>query len=175
MTTFVCQVQTDILINSIFLCSANNQWFLVVYSTYMITFVCQAASYCLCRYNVPRAVKDHVSHHRPKSAPRKKGRCNTCAHDPPVSVIVCIIFCFYLFSSWGNLPLQSYWSLFCDHGLHCCDELMWEQQQQHRWILGKLTCVILCRVVRWQVLRHRVSPCRSAYFASPWWLLTLAS
>ena len=24
-------------------------------------------------------------------------------------------------------------------------------------------------------LRHRVSPCRSAYFASPWWLLTLAS
>ena len=22
--------------------------------------------------------------------------------------------------------------------------------------------------------RHRVSPCRSAYFASPWWLLTLA-
>ena len=21
-------------------------------------------------------------------------------------------------------------------------------------------------------LRHRVSPCRSAYFASPWWLLT---
>ena len=21
--------------------------------------------------------------------------------------------------------------------------------------------------------RHRVSPCRSAYFASPWWLLTL--
>ena len=24
-------------------------------------------------------------------------------------------------------------------------------------------------------LRHRVSPCRSAYFASPWWSLTLAS
>ena len=24
-------------------------------------------------------------------------------------------------------------------------------------------------------LRHRVSPCRSAYFASPWWLLTLIS
>ena len=23
------------------------------------------------------------------------------------------------------------------------------------------------------VRRHRVSPCRSAYFASPWWLLTL--
>ena len=47
-----------------------------------------------------------------------------------VSVIVCIIFCFYLFSSWGNFPLQSYWSLFCDHGLHCSDEWMWEQQQQ---------------------------------------------
>ena len=29
--------------------------------------------------------------------------------------------------------------------------------------------------VRRQVLRHRVSPCRSAYFASPWWLLTLIS
>ena len=30
-----------------------------------------------------------------------------------VSVIVCIIFCFYLFSSWGDLhlPLQSYWEL----------------------------------------------------------------
>ena len=44
-----------------------------------------------------------------------------------VSVIVCIIFCFYLFSSWGNFPLQSYWSLSCDHGLHCSDELMREQ------------------------------------------------
>ena len=46
-----------------------------------------------------------------------------------VSDIVCIISCF-LFSSWGNLPLQSYWSLSCDHGLHCGDEFMWEQQQQ---------------------------------------------
>ena len=44
-----------------------------------------------------------------------------------VSVIVCIIFCFYMFSSWGNFPLQSYWSLPCDHALHCSDELMWEQ------------------------------------------------
>ena len=35
-------------------------------------------------------------------------------------------FCF-----WGNLaPLQSSWSLSCDHGLHCNDELVWEQQQQ---------------------------------------------
>ena len=48
-----------------------------------------------------------------------------------VSVIVCIILCFYLFSSWGYFPLQSYWSLSFDHGLHCSDELMWEQQQQH--------------------------------------------
>ena len=28
-----------------------------------------------------------------------------------VSVIVCITLCFYFFSSWGNVPLQSYWSL----------------------------------------------------------------
>ena len=47
-----------------------------------------------------------------------------------VPVIACIILCDYLFSSWGNLPLQSYWSLSCDHGLHCSDELMWEQQKQ---------------------------------------------
>ena len=25
-----------------------------------------------------------------------------------------------------------YWSLFCDHGLHCNDELMREQQQQQQ-------------------------------------------
>ena len=37
-----------------------------------------------------------------------------------VSVIVCILL-FCMFSSWGNLPLQSYWSLSCDHGLHCCN------------------------------------------------------
>ena len=52
-----------------------------------------------------------------------------------VSVIVCISSCFFficLFSSWGNLPLQSYWSLSCDHGLHCSDQLMWEQQQQQQ-------------------------------------------
>ena len=47
-----------------------------------------------------------------------------------VSVIVCIIFCLYLFSFCGNFPLQSYWSLSCDRGLHCSDEIMWEQQQQ---------------------------------------------
>ena len=40
-----------------------------------------------------------------------------------------IVLGFYLFSSWGNLPLQSYWSLSCDHGLHCSDELTWGQQQ----------------------------------------------
>ena len=28
-----------------------------------------------------------------------------------VSAVVCVIFCFYLFSSWGNFPLQRYWSL----------------------------------------------------------------
>ena len=41
-----------------------------------------------------------------------------------------IIFCFYLFSSWGNFSLQICWSLSCDHGLHCSHELMWEQQQK---------------------------------------------
>ena len=40
------------------------------------------------------------------------------------------ISCFYSFPSWGNFPLQSYWSLSCDHGLHCSHELMREQQQQ---------------------------------------------
>ena len=30
-------------------------------------------------------------------------------------------------TGWGNLALQSYWSPSCDHGLHCSDELMWEQ------------------------------------------------
>ena len=45
-----------------------------------------------------------------------------------VSAIVCIVSCFYLFSPWGNFPLQSYWSLSCDHGLHCSHELLWEQQ-----------------------------------------------
>ena len=38
--------------------------------------------------------------------------------------MTCIVFCFYLFSSSGNLPLQSYWSLSCDDGLHCSDDLM---------------------------------------------------
>ena len=47
-----------------------------------------------------------------------------------VSVVVCVIFCFFLFSSWGNFPLQNYWSLSCDDGLHCSDELIWEQQQR---------------------------------------------
>ena len=31
---------------------------------------------------------------------------------------------FYLFSLCGKFPLQSYWSLSCDHGLHCRDELI---------------------------------------------------
>ena len=46
---------------------------------------------------------------------------------------------FICFSSWGNLPLQSYWrSLSCDHGLHCTHDLMWEQRQQQQRILGVL-------------------------------------
>ena len=30
-----------------------------------------------------------------------------------------VLSLFFCFSSWGNLPLQSCWSLSCDHGLHC--------------------------------------------------------
>ena len=49
----------------------------------------------------------------------------------------------YLSSSWGNLPLQSqsYWSLSCDHGMHCSDESMWEQQQSLQsgpWLQDRL-------------------------------------
>ena len=49
-----------------------------------------------------------------------------------VSVIVYVISCFYLFSSCEGIfhSIQSYWSLSCDHGLHCSDGLIWEQQQQ---------------------------------------------
>ena len=38
----------------------------------------------------------------------------------------CVYYLLFLicFSSSGNLPLQSYWSLPCDHGLHCSDELI---------------------------------------------------
>ena len=32
----------------------------------------------------------------------------------------------FVFLLSGSLPLQSYWSLSCDHGLHCSDEFMWE-------------------------------------------------
>ena len=40
------------------------------------------------------------------------------------SYVLCVLSSvFYLFCSSGNLPLQSYWSLSCDHGLHCSDEL----------------------------------------------------
>ena len=46
--------------------------------------------------------------------------------------LLCLIFCFYLFSTWDNLPLQSYWRLCCDHGLHCSHEFMWEQHDKRR-------------------------------------------
>ena len=36
-----------------------------------------------------------------------------------------ILFAFHLFSSWVNLPLQTYWSLSCNLWLHRSDELMW--------------------------------------------------
>ena len=38
---------------------------------------------------------------------------------------------FLIVSSWGNIPLQSCWSLFRDHVLHCSSsshDFMWEQQ-----------------------------------------------
>ena len=58
---------------------------------------------------------------RPKKK-RKKGTCSVGRRGYIFQL--CIIFCFYFFSFLGNLPLQSYWSLSCDHGLHCCrDEL----------------------------------------------------
>ena len=39
-----------------------------------------------------------------------------------------------LFSSWGNRPLNSYWSLSCDHVLHCSDELMWEKNNNNNML-----------------------------------------
>ena len=47
--------------------------------------------------------------------------------------LLCVLSCFLFFPSWGNLPLQIYWSLSCDHRnhrLHCSHELKWQQQQQ---------------------------------------------
>ena len=85
----------------------------------------------------------HTNASNPDALTERKNKCcdsfsvryvsHTCIRSPPfiflvwgmrfVSVVVCI-FCFFLFSSWGNLPLQSYWSLSCDHGLHCSDDSM---------------------------------------------------
>ena len=68
-----------------------------------------------------------------------------------VSAIVCIVFCFNLFSSWGNLPIESYWSLSCDHGLHCSHDSMWEQEQRvvsvsYQVHTKKMKCLFLPRV-----------------------------
>ena len=46
--------------------------------------------------------------------------------------LLCIIIGLYLFSSRGNFPLQSYWSLSFDHGLNCSDEVMWKQSNPER-------------------------------------------
>ena len=46
------------------------------------------------------------------------------------TLVYYLLFLFvFLLTEWGHLPLQSYWSLSCNHGLHCTrsDELMWEQ------------------------------------------------
>ena len=60
----------------------------------------------------------------------------------------CVYFLLFLFcfSSWGNLPVQSYWSLSCDHGLHRSDELIlnvrrtttsvMRDQKEGRWVPG---------------------------------------
>ena len=42
-----------------------------------------------------------------------------CLRCACASVIVCTTFCLLYFFTEVFLPLQSYWSLFCDHGLHC--------------------------------------------------------
>ena len=42
---------------------------------------------------------------------------------------MCIIFFYYLFSSCGSLLRRRPWSLSCDHGLHCSDGIVREQQQ----------------------------------------------
>ena len=46
---------------------------------------------------------------------------------------VCYLVFLVLISSWGSLPLQSYWSLSCDRGLHCSYELIWEHQEDVRF------------------------------------------
>ena len=62
-----------------------------------------------------------------------------------ISVIVCVLSSvFYLFSSWGNLPLQSYWSTSCDHELHCSHDLMWQQQQQQQQPYLRRCACVLC-------------------------------
>ena len=51
---------------------------------------------------------------------------------------ICFSYCVYyllflfVFPPEVIFPLQSYCSLSCDHGLHCIDELMWEQQKQQK-------------------------------------------
>ena len=56
-----------------------------------------------------------------------------------VSVIVCIFFCFLIcFTAVIFRSRFSCWSLPCDHGLHCSDELMWEQQQRC-WLANSLS------------------------------------
>ena len=49
------------------------------------------------------------------------------------SVIVCFISCFYLFSSWGDLPHQIYLEPVLGPRLHCNDEFMWEQEVILAW------------------------------------------
>ena len=34
--------------------------------------------------------------------------------------------------SWDNFPLKSYWGLSCDYGLHCSDDVTWQQQPQQQ-------------------------------------------
>ena len=76
-----------------------------------------------------------------------------------------LLFCIR-FSSWGNLPLQSYWSLSCDHGLLCSDGLTWEQQQQTTTNCSsnpsagsRNPAQPTSRVASLSVIRLHVSPC----------------
>ena len=44
---------------------------------------------------------------------------------------------FFFFLLGGKFFRSSYWSLSCDHGLHCRDELLWERHTLHHHPLSR--------------------------------------
>ena len=81
-----------------------------------------------------------------------------------ISGVVCSIFCFYLFYSWGNSPIQSYWSLSCDDGLHSSDELI-ENNNNTRF--ASFGMIMICWTLsdgKYNVNRERYRYIRGAYF-----------